>query len=343
MGGESGTAAYVYQLEAERFYPAQQTVERRLVVDGPGEHGLDRRDAGRQRELLELRRERRREPPPHPNLVLVCAQYLDLGLHDLLIRSMVRGPRPAYHPAWVTRARTALHPIGVMPHLRIVLSLPSMAAPDVRVNSRRVPRVVMGFMVVVTALVVGISATGLWMRGVVFRESRWKQTIAPLGSDDEVQAALAAWAGTEIRQVIDVKPYLEDILPSGAQGLASPLSFAIEGFIAERAASFFESDQFSELWERSTVRLHSAVLKVLRGDSEAVSVRDGQVVLNLVPILNQVLASISDELSQLLNRDINLPQIDPNTPASEAIERLSSALGRELPDDFGQIVVFDSD
>ncbi|HEX5095008.1 MAG TPA: hypothetical protein VFX21_03310 [Acidimicrobiia bacterium] len=218
-----------------------------------------------------------------------------------------------------------------------------MAAPDVRVNSRRVPRVVMGFMVVVTALVVGISATGLWMRGVVFRESRWKQTIAPLGSDDEVQAALAAWAGTEIRQVIDVKPYLEDILPSGAQGLASPLSFAIEGFIAERAASFFESDQFSELWERSTVRLHSAVLKVLRGDSEAVSVRDGQVVLNLVPILNQVLASISDELSQLLNRDINLPQIDPNTPASEAIERLSSALGRELPDDFGQIVVFDSD
>ena len=201
----------------------------------------------------------------------------------------------------------------------------------------------MGSMVVITALVVGISATGLWMRGVVFRESRWKQTIAPLGSDDDVQAALAAWAGNEIRQVIDVKPYLEDILPDAAQGLASPLSFAIEGFIAERAAAFFESDQFSELWERSTVRLHSAVLKVLKGDSEAVSVHDGQVILNLVPVLNEVLASISDELSSLLNRDINLPQIDPDTPPSEAIQRLSTALGRELPDDFGQIVVFDSD
>ena len=199
----------------------------------------------------------------------------------------------------------------------------------------------MGLMVVMTALVVGASTTGLWLRGIVFRESRWEQTIGPLGSDDDVQAALAVWAGNEIRNIIDIQPYLEDILPERAEALAAPLSFAIEGFLAERAASFFESDQFSELWERSTARLHSAVLKVLNGDSDAVSVDDGKVVLNLIPILNQVLATSSEELSQLLNRDINLPQIDPNTPVPEAIERLSSALGRELPEDFGQIVVFE--
>jgi hypothetical protein len=82
---------------------------------------------------------------------------------------------------------------------------------------------------------------------------------------------------------------------------------------------------------------------VLRGDSDVLTVQNGQVVLNYLPIVNQVLAQLSGTLSTLLNRQITLPEITADTVPAEATAKLEAALGVTLPPTFGQVVVYKED
>ena len=200
-----------------------------------------------------------------------------------------------------------------------------------------------GALIAFTALIIGVAVTGAWLRAIAFDEERFKDTIAPLGSNDEVQTALGLWAGAELRAILDLKPYLEDVLPERAEGLAGPIEASLEFFLAERAQAFFESDTFSDLWTRVTVRAHAAIVKVLEGNSEALDLENGAVTINLVPILSKVLEQVETEVSAILGRDIDIPEIGPGTPASESINQLADALGRSLPEDFGQLKVFEED
>jgi len=80
----------------------------------------------------------------------------------------------------------------------------------------------------------------------------------------------------------------------------------------------------------------------LRGESETVSLAEGKVLLNLVPLVNLALASIESVSSDLVGRDVTLPTFQPGEAASSEISKLEQALGIDLPDDYGQIPVYDS-
>jgi hypothetical protein len=83
-------------------------------------------------------------------------------------------------------------------------------------------------------------------------------------------------------------------------------------------------------------------VEILKGNEEQVSVVEGKVLLNLVPLINLVLVQIQGVAGDLIGRDVTLPQIDPDTPRSEAVNRIEQALGVNLPDDYGSIEVYDA-
>jgi hypothetical protein len=66
------------------------------------------------------------------------------------------------------------------------------------------------------------------------------------------------------------------------------------------------------------------------------------VVVNVIPVLNAVLARIGEESPDLFGRTVNLPTITVDDIPDKAIARLEDALGRPLPDNFGQFTVFDA-
>lgn len=68
---------------------------------------------------------------------------------------------------------------------------------------------------------------------------------------------------------------------------------------------------------------------------------DGEeVTLNLLPIASRGLEALQD--AGLLTR-VDLPELSPGGDPDDQIAQLEAAIGRPLPDDFGQLVVFDSE
>jgi hypothetical protein len=83
---------------------------------------------------------------------------------------------------------------------------------------------------------------------------------------------------------------------------------------------------------------------VLEGDTRqvpGVEVQGDNIVLNVIPVLNAILERIGEQSPELFGHTVNLPTISGDD-AEEAIQKLSNALGRPLPDNFGQFTVFDA-
>jgi hypothetical protein len=207
----------------------------------------------------------------------------------------------------------------------------------------RVRAVTAAILVVVAALALGAATTGLWTRVNTLDEDRFVELVGPLGSDPDVQVALGNFTTAQLEQAIDARGLLQDVLPPRATVLATPLAAAFDGYLADRVDQFFSSDEFEELWVAIVGGAHQRALAVLEGNAENVDVVDGKVVLNWVPVLNRLLDGVASQVSGLLGRDVELPEITPGMLPDEARARIEQALGRELPSDWGTVTVFDDD
>jgi hypothetical protein len=87
---------------------------------------------------------------------------------------------------------------------------------------------------------------------------------------------------------------------------------------------------------------HASLMKLLQGGglSHGVSVNDGQVTVNLLPLLSRGLLAVQ---GLGLFDNANIPTLTPDGDPAEQITELEKASGRDLPDNFGQLVVYKSD
>jgi len=83
-------------------------------------------------------------------------------------------------------------------------------------------------------------------------------------------------------------------------------------------------------------------MKLLNGGSvgDFATVENGTVTLSLVPLVGAGLQSLQD--MGLFTR-VTLPDLSPGSDAHEQIAKLSAAIGRPLPENFGQLTVYQSD
>ena len=89
-------------------------------------------------------------------------------------------------------------------------------------------------------------------------------------------------------------------------------------------------------------RAHARAMSLLQGDgvADGVSVVNGEVTLNLIPLFGRALTLVQNAG---LFSDVQVPDLTRSGDPSEQIAALESALNRDLPDDFGQLVVYRSD
>ena len=65
-------------------------------------------------------------------------------------------------------------------------------------------------------------------------------------------------------------------------------------------------------------------------------------IINVVPVLNAVLARIGEASPEIFGAQVDLPTVSMDDLPEAAIERIEQATGRDIPDDFGQFTVFDA-
>lgn len=101
--------------------------------------------------------------------------------------------------------------------------------------------------------------------------------------------------------------------------------------------------RFEAAWEAALSAGHRISIGILSGtDTTAIENTDGVIVLDLTPVINELLAEGSQFVSDLLGRDISTVAVTPDT-IDAAVAALEDQLGTDLPADFGRVTLFASD
>ena len=216
-----------------------------------------------------------------------------------------------------------------------------------RVKRVRLRKILVGILVVLTCLSITVTTIDTWAHRTLLNTDEWVDTVGPLGTDPQVTAALANFVTTQIVTTLDLEQRAHDALEQAAPQaafLAGPITNAIQGFVHDKMVAFFNSSAWETLWIEANRFAHQTAVDILRGNEGTVLTNEnGQITLNLLPVITAVLQQIQEAAQGILGDRVTLPEVTGTEQVSEAITALSSALGRPLPPDFGQITVFQSD
>jgi CheY-like chemotaxis protein len=192
-------------------------------------------------------------------------------------------------------------------------------------------------------LAITVTVPAAWTYRTLFVTDAFVDRVTPIGFDPDVTPVLSDRLTTQIFGLIDVEAIVAEALPPRGQILAGPLTGGIEDFVREKVNEVLSSDQFRDRWIQANRFAHTQIVAVLRNESEIVDTAGGRVVLNLLPVVNEALQRIESRAAGLFQKDIDLPEVTGGEVPDEVRERISLALGVEVPEDFGEIVVFESD
>jgi hypothetical protein len=211
---------------------------------------------------------------------------------------------------------------------------------------RRVATVFSAIFLVLTILLFAVAVPGTWARRTLLDTDRYVATVAPLVQDPAVQEYLARTVTEQIFTVLQVQSKLAASLQERSPRLAflaGPIANGVQGFVEDRMQQVFASEAFATAWEEANRFAHAQLIAALEGGGETVQVQQGAVVLNLLPLVNEGLAAMTGVVTDIVGHPVTLPQVTGGEIPAEAVTRLESALGVDLPPTFGTIVVYEAD
>src|SRR5436305_4600332 len=143
---------------------------------------------------------------------------------------------------------------------------------------------------VVGAVLLPLAGLSFWGRNQLLDTNHYVDTVAPLASQPDIQAAVTDRVSQAVADGVDLKARAQAALPDQAKFLAAPIAAAGQNLVHDVAANFVASDEFRRLWEEVNREAHAQVNNILTGkSSSAVQNANGKIVLRLEPIAQRVL------------------------------------------------------
>jgi hypothetical protein len=218
---------------------------------------------------------------------------------------------------------------------------------DARERRRRrvvtLRKIVASVLVAVAAFGLVASVIGVWAARTTLDTNRWVATVTPLDQDPKVRAAVSTLLTEQIFSTLNVEQRIEESLPPKAAFLAVPLTSRMHGFIHQKVNDVLLSQRFRTLWPTLNETAHKQVMSIINNDS-TVAKRSGETVtLDLLPIVNEVLRLLEQQIPTIFGNTINLPAIQNGQVPAGLQTRIESALGVQLPDNFAAITIYRGD
>src|SRR5580704_329941 len=205
---------------------------------------------------------------------------------------------------------------------------------------RRIRRSVVAVLVALSCLLVLLSTTVVWAHRTLLNTDTFVGTVSPVFKDPAVASAVATRATDQLFTELDLQARLRASLPPKVSFAAAPITNATEGYVAGKLTSVLANPKFQDAWIAALTFMHRNLVEVLRGQrTAAISTSDGYIVLNTVPVINQALGKVSGLASDLTGKNVTLPTITSADPPQQAVNKLSKALGVQLPSNFGEITL----
>lgn len=150
-------------------------------------------------------------------------------------------------------------------------------------------RVRAAWIMVALALVLAlISSLTVWLERQALDTDRWTETSVELLQDDETRAALSTYI---VNQVFTGErlPEFQARLPEQLAPLAAPLAAGLEDVARRTTDRLLATPAFQALWEEANRRAHTRLVAILEEkDTGAIESSDGDVVLDLTPLVQRV-------------------------------------------------------
>jgi ABC-type multidrug transport system fused ATPase/permease subunit len=207
-----------------------------------------------------------------------------------------------------------------------------------------------GLFVFLTVLSLVVTVVGAWARAVALDTDRFVATVGPVIDEPAVQQALSVRLTDRVMEGLQVEDRVATALsgldtgdlPVSPALLAAPITEGIRTALLKRTEQALASDAVRALWYDVLARAHEQAIALLRGESTNATIEGDAVYINLLPFINDALASLEQQLSEIFNRTIDVPRITADN-VTQGVGLLEQQFGVDLPDDFGQIKVFESD
>jgi hypothetical protein len=229
-------------------------------------------------------------------------------------------------------------------------------------------RVAAWVLVVLTFIAVAGSVVGFWVHRTVLDTEQFMAAVSPVVESESVQAVVANRVGDQLVEALDLEARLDERLTQaedrllerlaealdlpdvivrrlanaslGLETLAPMIAAGVETRIRDAVGTFLFSPEGTNLLLATIEIAHERSVLLLRDELDQlpnVVVADGEVRLNLVPLMAEVLRSVVNAGLDFVGLEREIPPFDSAEDATAAVERLASVLNRDLPPDFGQV------
>ena len=143
-------------------------------------------------------------------------------------------------------------------------------------------------LVTLAAVIALASALNIWVKRQALDTNNFTNASVRLLENPEVRSALSVYLVDQLYQNVNVPAQLEQNLPAQFKGIAAPLAGALRQLLVRAADTFLQRPRIQALWKEAVMRAHKLFIGVLNGDKGILQTTNGNVVLNLRPIVQEL-------------------------------------------------------
>jgi len=164
------------------------------------------------------------------------------------------------------------------------------ARPSADAHAHGWHRWVPWLLIVIAALIGLVAALNVWVKRQALSTDNWTSSSSQLLENDEIRSAISVYLVNQLYENVDVGQALSERLPPATKQLGPPLAAALEPALVRTTDQLLGRPRIQALWENSNRRAHELLIALLDGKHGVLESTDGNVVLNLRPLLEQLVA-----------------------------------------------------
>jgi hypothetical protein len=184
---------------------------------------------------------------------------------------------------------------------------PAPAPPEAAASGERLAwRAWVPWVLVTLAAVIGLVASlNVWVKRQALSTDNWTQASGQLLENDKIRGALSVYLVDQVYQNVDVPKVLEQKLPPQTKPLAAPIAAGLQQVAVRAANALLARPRIQQAWKEANRRAHKLFIAVLDGKHNVLQSTNGNVVLDLRPIVERVAAQtgVGGRLQQRLPPD----------------------------------------
>jgi hypothetical protein len=140
-------------------------------------------------------------------------------------------------------------------------------------------------LVVIAAVIGLVAALNVWVKRQALSTDNWTNASSRLLENDEIRAALSVYLVNQVFANVNVSQRLQQRLPPNLAPLAPPLALGLQTASTRAVDNLLARPRIQQLWREANRRAHEAFMALLNGKHNLLVSSEGNVVLNLQPIV----------------------------------------------------------